>query len=343
MEWDFPLKNNRKSALKLTRFITPALMAHAIAGAAPASAQQQPVPAAENTPAELTADAPAPAALPSGSIGGMGDINLFPKRIVIDDRQRLANLGLYNRAIATGEYEITVSDMAMQTDGRLVELESLTDPAARAAVHTASSFLRWSPRRVSLPGSEAQMVRIMARVSPELPPGEYRSHFTIVSVPPETGGTSIDEATGAQTENGIGVRIVPRFGISIPVIVRVGQTTLSAGIKDIALVTQPGGGRALSFKITREGTRSAFGDITVTVPGAKKPLGNVKGIGVYTEIAERSVLIPLDQAADAAANPAANPAANSRALARGTRMTITYVDDDAAPGKTLAKQEFIVP
>ena len=269
----------------------------------------------------------------------MGDINLFPKRIVIDDRQRIANLGLYNRAVATGEYEITVSDMAMQTDGRLIELAALTDPAARAAVHTASSFLRWSPRRVSLPGSEAQMVRIMARVPPELPPGEYRSHFTVVSVPPETGGTSIDEAAGAQTENGIGVRIVPRFGISIPVIVRIGQTTLSAGFKDFALIMQPDGGRALSFKITREGTRSAFGDITVTVPGAKKPLGDVKGIGVYTEIAERSVVISLDPAPD----PATQPAAQPRALARGTRMTITYVDDDAAPGKTLAKQEFIVP
>ncbi len=342
------MKNNRKSAFNHIGLIALALTALSFVGAAPAQAQRQvaetlAIKAPADSSAEPAAEAPAPAALPSGSIGGMGDINLFPKRVVIDDRQRLANLGLYNRAISTGEYEITVSDMAMQTDGRLVELASLTDPAERAAVHTASSFLRWSPRRVSLPGSEAQMVRIMARVPPELPSGEYRSHFTVVSVPPETGGTSIDEATGAQTEDGIGVRIVPRFGISIPVIVRVGQTTLNAGIKDIALVTQPGGGRALSFKITREGTRSAFGDITITVPGGKKPLGNVKGIGVYTEIAERSVLVPLDPAADAAADPAAVPTANSRAFARGTRMTITYVDDDAAPGKTLAKQEFIVP
>ena len=66
-------------------------------------------------------------------------------------------------------------------------------------------------------------------------------------------------------------------------------------------------------------------------PGAKKPVGEVKGIGVYTEIAERSVLILLD------------PATDPRVLARGTRLSITYVDDDAAPGKTLARQEFIVP
>ncbi|MBU6394368.1 MAG: hypothetical protein KGQ75_07335 [Sphingomonadales bacterium] len=261
----------------------------------------------------------------------MGDINLFPKRVVIDERTRIASVGLYNRAAAAGEYEITVSDMAMQRDGRLVELASVQDAAARDAVHTASGFLRWSPRHVALPASEAQMVRIMARVPPELPPGEYRSHFTVVSVPPETGGTSIDEAAGAETNNGIGVRIVPRFGISIPVIVRVGETTLNAGLKDLRLNTQPGGPTALALTITREGTRSAFGDITITAPGAKKPVAEIKGIGVYTEIAERAVQVLID------------PATEPRFLAKGTRWTVSYVDDDMSPGKVLARQEFIVP
>lgn len=281
---------------------------------------------------EASADAPpAPAALPAGAVGGMGDINLFPKRVVIDDRTRIASVGLYNRAAAAGEYEITVSDMAMQRDGRLVDLAAVQDAAARDAVHTASGFLRWSPRHVALPASEAQMVRIMARVPPDLPPGEYRSHFTVVSVPPETGGTSIDEAAGAETGGGIGVRIVPRFGISIPVIVRVGETTLTAGLKDLKLNAPPGGQATLALTITREGTRSAFGDIVITAPGAKKPVAEIKGIGVYTEIPERAVQVLLD------------PATEPRFLAKGTRWTVSYVDDDMSPGKVLARQEFIVP
>ncbi|WP_298286466.1 hypothetical protein [Novosphingobium sp.] len=283
---------------------------------------------ADETP---EAPPPAPAPLPAGAVGGMGDINLFPKRVVIDDRARIASVGLYNRAVAAGEYDITVSDMAMQRDGRLVDLATIEDPTARANVRVASGMLRWSPRHVTLPGSEAQMVRIMARVAPDLPPGEYRSHFTVVSVPPETGGTSIDEATGAQTESGIGVRIVPRFGISIPVIVRVGETTLTVGLKDFALITPTGGPANLSLTISREGTRSAFGDITITAPGAKKPVAEIKGIGVYTEIAERAVKVLID------------PATEPRFLAKGTRWTVTYTDDDATPGKVLAKQEFIVP
>ncbi len=282
--------------------------------------------------AEVPADAPpAPAALPAGAVGGMGDINLFPKRVVIDDRTRIASVGLYNRAAAAGEYEITVSDMAMQRDGRLVDLAAVQDAAARDAVHAASGFLRWSPRHVALPASEAQMVRIMARVPPDLPPGEYRSHFTVVSVPPETGGTSIDEAAGAETGGGIGVRIVPRFGISIPVIVRVGETTLTAGLKDLKLNAPPGGQATLALTITREGTRSAFGDIVITATGARKPVAEIKGIGVYTEIPERAVQVLID------------PATEVRFLAKGARWTVSYVDDDMSPGKVLARQEFIVP
>jgi hypothetical protein len=312
----------------LAALLTPATVTLGLALTMPANALAQAAGQAEDAP-----DAPpAPAALPAGAVGGMGDINLFPKRVVIDERTRIASVGLYNRAAAAGEYEITVSDMAMQRDGRLVELASVQDAAARDAVHTASGFLRWSPRHVALPASEAQMVRIMARVPPELPPGEYRSHFTVVSVPPETGGTSIDEAAGAETNNGIGVRIVPRFGISIPVIVRVGETTLTAGLKDLKLTdSQPGGPAALALTITREGTRSAFGDITITAPGAKKPVAEIKGIGVYTEIAERAVQVLID------------PATEPRFLAKGTRWTVSYVDDDMSPGKVLARQEFIVP
>lgn len=307
--------------------LTTAALGLSLVFALPASAIAQAASQGDEPP-----DAPpAPAALPAGAVGGMGDINLFPKRVVIDDRARIASVGLYNRAAAAGEYEITVSDMAMQRDGRLVDLAAVQDAAARDAVHTASGFLRWSPRHVALPASEAQMVRIMARVPPELPPGEYRSHFTVVSVPPETGGTSIDEAAGAETGNGIGVRIVPRFGISIPVIVRVGETTLTAGLKDLKLLAPPGGPTALSLTITREGTRSAFGDITITAPGAKKPVAEIKGIGVYTEIAERAVQVLID------------PATEPRFMAKGTRWTVSYVDDDMSPGKVLARQEFIVP
>jgi len=225
--------------------------------------------------------APAPPTIPTGSVGGLGDINLFPKRVVLDARTRVASIGLFNKTVNTGDYDIAVSDRMMNEDGQLVDLATVTDPAAKARVKTASAFLRWSPRKVTLRGSEAQTVRVMARITPDLAPGEYRSHFQAIAIPPgTTGGTSIEQIKG-QTGSGIGVRILPRFGISIPVIVRVGATTLTTGIKDLRLSTTPEGEPALRFTITREGNRSAFGNIIITSPGLKKPLQRANNKGAW--------------------------------------------------------------
>lgn len=304
----------RRCAIAFALALTPLAFA-------PLRAQEQVVPDAPPPPKEL----------PAGAVGGMGDVNIFPKRVVINDRQRVVSIGLYNRGTAPSDYDITILDRMMTPDGQLLDLAAVEDPVQRARVNTASSMLRWSPRRVVLQGSDSQTVRIMARVPEGLPAGEYRSHFIATAIPPGGDGSfSIDDATGAAQGNGIGVRIVPRFGISIPVIVRVGETTLQVALKDVKLVSLPQR-TGLSFTITRGGNRSAFGDIEVTSAGSRTPIALLKGIGVYTEIGQREVTIPLA--------PEANPAL----YRSGARLTLTYRDDDFAPGQILAKQEYIVP
>ncbi|MFM5930712.1 MAG: hypothetical protein ACKOPQ_07375 [Novosphingobium sp.] len=303
-------------ALRLRR---PFRVAACLLALAPAALTAQQVPASS----------PVPAQPPAGSVGGMGDVNLYPKRVVLTERDRTATVGLYNRASASGDYDILIADMAMRPDGQLAELASLGDAALAARVKPASPLLRWSPRRVTLPPNEAQLVRIMVRLPQGLPPGEYRSHFSATSVPPPSDDVSVEGAAQAAS-GGVGVRIVPRFGISIPVIVRVGPTTLTSGLKDFELV-RTNGAPALRMTILRSGTRSSFGDITITAPGVKKPLAQIKGIGVYPEIDQRTVQVPLD--------PQAPPAS----YAKGTRLTITYVDDDLEPGKVLATGAYVVP
>jgi hypothetical protein len=301
-------------------------MAFALApAAAVASAQQVQIAAPGTQPANPTAD-PAPAAPPAGSVSGMGDVNIYPKRVVIDSRTRIGSIGLFNRSAAPGEYEIGIGDMLMTPDGHLTAIADVHDEAAKARLKSAASLVRWSPHRVSLAGNEAQTVRLMVHVPPDLPAGEYRAHVTVVSVNADTNGLSIEDAAGAKKAEGIGVRIVPRFGISIPVIVRIGDTTLEAGVRDLAIKD-----RTLALTLMRSGTRSAFGDIAVTAPGFKGPIAQIKGVGVYTEVDQRHVELPID------------PKVDAKVFARGAKLTVTYTDDDAAPGKVLARQDFVVP
>lgn len=275
---------------------------------------------------------PTSAQAPEGAVGGMGDINLYPKRVVIDDRNRVASVGIYNKTGNTGDYDITIADMVMASDGRLVTLDAAKADPAAARMKGAADMVRWSPHRFTLPGNESQMVRIMARVSPDLPPGEYRTHFSTIAVPPGDDGLTIDEATnGRATTSGIGVKITPRFGISIPVIIRVGETTLTSGLTDLKVLTAPTGQRLIRLTITRSGTRSSFGDITITAAGAPKPIALIKGVGVYPEVDARTVTVAID------------PAVDARFVASGAHLTVNYIDDDFAPGQSLAKADFVVP
>lgn len=303
-----PLKRTGFAALVAAACLVPA-----------ASAQTAPEPAA----------APAP---PEGSVGGMGDINLFPKRVVIEGRRQIATIGLYNKTANDGDYEIKLVDMGMTPDGQLLNFDNGLSEEIKANVKTASLFLRYSPRRVTLRGSESQTIRIMARGGADLAPGEYRSHFLAVSVPPvEDAASSIENAVNGTTPDGIGVSIKPRFGISIPVIVRIGETTLDVGVREAALLTAQDGSQAVGIILTRSGTRSAFGDIVVTVQGSDEPVAIARGVGIYPEVGERKIILPV------------NPELEPGTLASGKTLTIRYTDDDFEPGAQLAEHSIIIP
>lgn len=268
---------------------------------------------------------------PEGSVSGLGDINLFPKRIVIDSRRGIAQIGLYNRTVNSGDYAINVIDMSMTPEGQVIAFDNGLSEEAKAQVNTASQFLRYSPRRVTLQGGDSQLVRVMARAPADIPDGEYRSHFLVTAIPPSEGGGSIEDVLSGNEATGIGVTIRPRFGISIPIIIRVGDTTLESGIANPRLVRTNDGRDAIAMEITRSGTRSSFGDVVITAQGSDVPVAIARGVGVYPEVDQRLVVIPI------------NPESRPSALVAGTRWTIIYTDDDFEPGARLAETTFIVP
>ena len=298
-------------------------------------AAQQAVPSSSAQTVEPDPEAASPempvTAIPAGSVGGMGDINLYPRRIIIDRRQRIATVGLYNRVPAPGEYEIEIRDLVMTLDGGLVPVDDPRAADTLGRLQPASEMLRWSPRRVRLLGNEAQTVRIMARPDADLPDGEYRSHFTVISVPETDEGLSIEAAAGAEAGGeGIGVVIRPRFAISIPVIMRIGETTLDVGLQAPEIIVGETG-PAVRLTLTRSGTRSAYGDVVVTAPGISEPLVMARGVGIYPEVDSRVVELPI------------RPDFNLALLPSGTVLTATFIDDDVNPGSTLASLDFRVP
>ena len=92
---------------------------------------------------------------------------------------------------------------------------------------------------------------------------------------------------------GVSFRLTPVYGVTIPVIVRLGNLSATAAIANVAKAVD-GGKPVIALDLSRNGSRSTFGELRVTKPGVADPIAVVGGIALYTEIDKRRVNIPID-------------------------------------------------
>ena len=93
---------------------------------------------------------------------------------------------------------------------------------------------------------------------------------------------------------GLSFKLTPVYGVTIPVIVRLGNLSVQAAISNVHLV-QRGGKPAVALELSRSGERSTFGEVRVFKPGVKDPIALGRAIAVYTEVGRREALVPVDE------------------------------------------------
>jgi hypothetical protein len=147
----------------------------------------------------------------------------------------------------------------------------------------------YAPRKVTLAPHEPQAIRVVARAPQGIRDGEYRVHMLFRAIPP---ATPVVQAPG-ETPKGVQFKLTPVYGVTIPVIVRLGNLQASAGIANVRLEKKDGA-PAIGLDLVRQGTRSTFGEVRVLKAGIKDPIAMMKGVAVYTEVGKRhvSLLIP---------------------------------------------------
>jgi hypothetical protein len=216
---------------------------------------------------------------------------IAPTRVELAPRQRSAELTLMNRGSKAGTYRLELVEKRMTDDGQLVAV-----PAGEPAPLSAASMVRFSPRQVQLAPGASQKVRLLARRPAGLPAGEYRSHLLIQTLP-DPGAAP--EAPGQGADARLSVRLVTMAALSIPVIVRHGETHLDLELTDLALAepAAAGGPPRVRFRLERAGNRSAYGDVVVewepAAGGAPVALGAIRGVAVYAPNASRRVEVAL--------------------------------------------------
>jgi len=210
---------------------------------------------------------------------GVGDLLVAPTRIVLDGRKG-TEIILNNIGDEPATYRVSAEFRRMTPDGRLTPV---TDP--NGDEKAAEAMVIFAPRKVTLPPGEPQSIRVSARAPAGLADGEYRIHLLFRAIPdPKPVGQPAQAST-------VAFQLIPIYGVTIPVIVRLGKVEAKAGIADVRHVAGKGG-EEVSLTLSRSGNRSLFGEVRVMKAGVKDPVAIAKGIAIYREVDRRTVSVP---------------------------------------------------
>jgi P pilus assembly chaperone PapD len=217
---------------------------------------------------------------------GIGDLLVAPTRIVLDGRKG-AEVILNNIGDEPATYRISVVFRRMTEEGGLLDVD---EPAAGDKL--AEEMIVYAPRRVTLAPHQPQAIRIAARPPQGLPDGEYRVHMLFRAIPP---AVPVAAAAAQEPVKGIHFQLTPVYGVTIPVIVRLGNLQATAAIANVHL-EQKEGKPTVALDLSRSGSRSTYGEVRVLRAGVKDPIAIQKNVAVYTEINRRRVAVALDEA-----------------------------------------------
>lgn len=216
-----------------------------------------------------------------------GVISISPKRVIFEGPKKIVEVNLTNEGQDSAKYAISFIQLRMTVDSKFVEITN-PDPGQLFA----DKNIRFYPRSIMLGPNETQVVRLQLTKGNELLPGEYRSHLYFKSLSNQKA-LGID---GVKIDSTSRFEISPTFGITIPVIIRVGESTTVLNIKDIKMETTATSSHILHLTINRNGNMSAYGDLKVTyiAPNGKETeIALLNGIAVYTPNDSRIIKVDL--------------------------------------------------
>ncbi|HEV7621384.1 MAG TPA: hypothetical protein VGO09_06620, partial [Flavisolibacter sp.] len=190
----------------------------------------------------------------------------------------------------TARYIISIVQIRLKEDG---SFETINQPDS--GQNFADKNFRFFPRSVTLGPNEAQIVKVQVIKTAELKTGEYRSHMYFRAEPEKK---PLGEENSKKDSSSISVRLMPVFGISIPVIIRVGESTTGIHFSKISFGFEKDSIPKVKMILNRTGNMSVYGDITVdylSPEGNETRVGNVKGMAVYTPNASRQFILLLNK------------------------------------------------
>ncbi len=228
--------------------------------------------------------------LSTGETQAQGNLLIMPRRIVFEGAKKSEQITVANTGKDTAKYVVSIVQMRMKDDG---SFEKITTPDS--GQYFSDKYIRFFPRTITLAPNESQVIKMQLNKAGKLAAGEYRSHIYFRALPKEK---PLGEEEASKDTAAISIKLVPIFGITIPVIIRVGETSAKVELTNISLQIVNDTLPKLSMKFIRSGNNSVFGDIQVdyiSPQGKVTKVGSVKGLAVYTPNTLRNFQCDLDR------------------------------------------------
>lgn len=221
-----------------------------------------------------------------------GDLFLSPTRIIFEGSDRSREVLLVNTGQDSAVFAVSFIEYHIDESGNYLPVS-----APDTTGLYASRFVRFYPRKFTLGPGASQTLRMQYLPKPGMPQGEYRSHLFFRMEPKVQGQPEArDHSDGDQP---LSVKLIPIYGVTIPVLIREGNLSSDTEITDIRLDLDQSPHPLLEFAIRRNGDKSTLGDLSVDyLPHGQKPvnLRTWKGVSLYTPSALRKFSLALEVA-----------------------------------------------
>lgn len=209
---------------------------------------------------------------------------IYPTLVIFEGGERSGEITVTNRGDETGTFEMSWTDMTMNADGGLVKYEG-------EAPWSLQSYVRYSPRRVTLEPLESQVIRIAVRRGLDIPEGEYYSHFRVLTLNSED--PSVDLSDAEEQDTGATVVIAARSAVAIPIVWRNSQATSSASIDSVRIDQDT---NQLNVDVRRHGPLSVRGYlhlVETAADGTRSFLAEPVPLVIYPSLDARTMAIEL--------------------------------------------------
>lgn len=215
------------------------------------------------------------------------ELLVAPTRVVLSPENRSAELVLVNKGEETAAFRLAIENRRMREDGSLEAVEE-----ALPGELFADDKVRFSPRQLVLEPGARQVVRLLASTPSSLAEGEYRSHLRLMSAPVSAGRATTPGADG-DPGNSLSIELIAIRSITVPVILRKGALDARVTLDAAALAEEAE--NRLVLRLSRDGTRSTYGDLRFTIEGEDEPAWLVRGVAIYTPNTSREVVLALPE------------------------------------------------